>query len=73
MHNGQFATLQEVLRFYSTLKGALPRHKGGEKLLIPVNLTTDEEADLIAFLETLTDESLPEALLSSPEKPYMED
>ena len=71
MHNGQFETLADVVRFYSKLEGALPVHKGAERLLVPVNLSEAEELDLIAFLESLTDESLPAELLAPPSRPYL--
>jgi len=71
MHNGQFATLADVVRFYNKLEGALPTHKGAERLVIPLGLTEDEEQDLVSFLESLTDEELPEELLGPPTKPYL--
>lgn len=54
MHNGRFATLAEVVRFYSTLEGAEPAGHHEEAILIPLNLTEAEIADLITFLESLT-------------------
>jgi cytochrome c peroxidase len=72
MHNGQFATLADVIRFYSELEGALPIHKGAERLLIPVHLTATEEQDLVSFLESLTDDRLAPELLKPPVKPYLE-
>lgn len=60
MHDGRFATLEEVLDHYSTGVKASPftdpfmqfSSEGG------VNLTEDEKAAIIAFLHTLTDTSL---------------
>ena len=72
MHAGQFATLEDVIRYYSTLRGALPVHKGGERLLQPAKLSAAEQAEVIAFLESLTDEALPEELTRAPETPYLE-
>jgi len=43
----------------------------GEKLIQPLNLTAQEQADLVAFLESLTDESLPEELRAPPATPYV--
>jgi len=54
MHDGQFATLQAVLRHYSELN--LERlHGDGETLLRPLRLSPGESADLAAFLRTLSD------------------
>ena len=71
MHEGQIATLAEVVRFYSRLENATPE-VGSERLVQPLGLTEEEERDLLAFLESLTDESLPKELLSAPPMPYLE-
>ena len=68
MHAGQFASLAEVIRFYNDKPGhAIPE---GEKLklnwhIVDPKLTAGEEADLLAFLQTLTDET---ALPTVPER-----
>jgi cytochrome c peroxidase len=58
MHAGQLATLDDVVRHYSTLADAAapadPRHV--EALIKPLNLSEAEIADLVAFLESLTSE-----------------
>ncbi len=65
MHEGQFASLEEVVRFYSTLEGALTDHHG-ERVLEPLGLSDREIADLAAFLRSL-DGSLPDPeLLRAP-------
>lgn len=64
MHEGQFETLEEVVRFYSTLEGALADHHG-ERVLEPLALSDAEIADLVAFLESL-DGPLPDASLLKP-------
>lgn len=58
MHNGMFATLEEVLRYYNNAKGFFPHQinldatfKNG------LNLTPKEQADIVAFLKTLTDKA----------------
>jgi parallel beta-helix repeat protein len=59
MHNGVFATLDDVLRFYAGGGGR------GLGLEVPLQddkirafaLSDDERADLVAFLQALTDES----------------
>jgi cytochrome c peroxidase len=71
MHEGQLATLADVVRFYDTLEGAAPE-TSGEKILQPLGLTEAERADLVAFLESLTDESLPDELRGPPPTPYLE-
>lgn len=59
MHDGRFATLEEVVEHYSsgvsrsaTLDPNLAKHPEAG-----IQLTTQEKADLVAFLKTLTDES----------------
>jgi cytochrome c peroxidase len=56
MHQGQMATLREVVEYYSTLSTAVapadPNHV--EALLVELNLTEREIDDLVAFLESLT-------------------
>ena len=56
MHSGVFATLPEVVAFYSDGAGDTP----------PLNLTAEEQADLVAFLESLTGDA-PSA--TEPELP----
>lgn len=60
MHDGRFATLAEVVDFYSddvqdnpNLSNRLRNNNGTVRRL---NLSDGEKADLVAFLETLTDE-----------------
>jgi cytochrome c peroxidase len=65
MHEGHFATLPEVVRFYSRLEHATPESPS-ERLIQPLGLTDEEEADLVAFLESLSDESLPLELRGPP-------
>jgi cytochrome c peroxidase len=68
MHNGHFATLIEVVRHYSELDPN-NQHLGPEiydrdgvivdlglpTILKPLKLSQGEIADVVAFLETLTD------------------
>jgi cytochrome c peroxidase len=70
MHEGQFATLAEVVHFYDTLEGAAPE-SGNERLIHPLGLSASERADLVAFLTSLTDESLPAELLAPPPTPFV--
>jgi cytochrome c peroxidase len=41
-------------------------------LLQPLNLTDQEEADLVAFLRSLTGQPLDPALLSQPAHPWVQ-
>ncbi|TWT40341.1 Cytochrome c551 peroxidase precursor [Phycisphaerae bacterium RAS1] len=67
MHDGRFKALGDVLDFYSTLQDALPPgHHQQEIILTPLNLSPAEKSDLIAFLESLTDENVDESLLKPP-------
>jgi len=50
MHAGQFATLQQVVDFYSRA----PAAPLGRSLLRPLGLTSQEKAQLVAFLRTLS-------------------
>jgi cytochrome c peroxidase len=73
MHDGAFATLEEVVRFYD--RGALPRHPAVGDALIdpfvrdPLGLTNEEVSALVAFLMALTDPGsvLDPTLLAVPE------
>jgi cytochrome c peroxidase len=54
MHNGSLATLADVVKHYSELD--LERlHADGEAILRPLRLTPEESADLVAFLESLSE------------------
>ena len=53
MHQGQYATLRDVLKYYSTLEGTVPAGHHGEQVIKPLHLADGEIDDLIAFLETL--------------------
>jgi cytochrome c peroxidase len=63
MHQGQFGTLEEVVRFYSTLKGMVQAGHSERFILAPLQLSGGEIAQLVAFLESLTDEKIDERLL----------
>jgi cytochrome c peroxidase len=69
MHQGQLATLRDVVRYYSTLEGRRPPGPNDEKILAPLNLAESEIDDLVAFLESLTGEPLPAELLHPPASP----
>ena len=69
MHQGQLATLRDVVRYYSTLEGRTPPGPHDEKILAPLHLTDGEIDDVVAFLESLTGEPLPPELLAPPPSP----
>ena len=52
-HDGQLATLADVVRHYSELDPDR-LHADGEKLLKPLHLTAREQKDLVAFVESLS-------------------
>ncbi len=71
MHDGRFTTLAEVVEFYNSgirlnqnLDRILRDNQGAPQRL---NLTPDEKSALVAFLETLTDQTLiADVRLSDP-------
>lgn len=69
MHQGQFATLRDVLHYYSTLEGTVPAGHHGEQVIKPLHLSEQEIEDLLAFLETLNGAALPPELLAAPASP----
>jgi len=64
MHTGQMPTLRDVIDFYNHGGDAEGTFIGSKDLLIhPLHLTSQEKQDLIAFLETLTGDPLPDELM----------
>jgi cytochrome c peroxidase len=64
MHDGRFATLGDVIDHYA--RGGVPR-SGRSPFVVGFSMTQQEKADLLAFLESLTDEKLlSDACLSDP-------
>ena len=53
MHDGRFATLEEVIDHYNN---GGEGHPNSDVLMRPLNLTEEEQEDLITFLKALTDE-----------------
>ena len=71
MHQGQLATLEEVVRFYDTLEGATSLDHHSERVLEPLGLSEQERADLVAFLRGVQG-SMPVPSLSAdpwPDRP----
>jgi cytochrome c peroxidase len=59
MHDGSLATLDQVVEHYN--QGGVDRPSRSD-LMKPLSLTTDEKADLVAFLKTLTSDLNPTAV-----------
>lgn len=59
MHDGSMATLEAVVRFYD--RGAIA-HAGLDPLIHPLGLSDLEVAALVAFLESLTGDNVPELI-----------
>ncbi len=55
MHDGSLATLDDVVKHYSELNEDR-LHTDGERILRPLKLTPQASADVVAFLETLSDD-----------------
>ena len=70
MHNGSLATLADVVRHYSELSPDR-LHSDGESLLRPLRLNAGEAADLVAFLESLSERAstLPPRRPDTPCRP----
>jgi cytochrome c peroxidase len=68
MHDGRYATLQEVIWHYNSGgQAAGPEQVGATAPQIkPLMLTDAEQADLVAFLESLTGTPLPDELIHKP-------
>jgi len=62
MHTGQLVDLTAVVEFYNQGGGSADFDGTKDQLLVPLNLTTAEVADIVAFLETLTGDPVPTAL-----------
>lgn len=66
MHNGMLETLEDVVAFYNKGGGTNEFSKNKTKLITPLKLTKEEQADLVAFLESLSGE---EITIAEPELP----
>ncbi|RLJ71346.1 cytochrome c peroxidase [Hydrogenivirga caldilitoris] len=67
MHNGVFKSLREVVEFYNQGGGNVPNK---DPLLKPLNLSEEEKEALVAFLEALTCNTVPQ--VEEPELPNYE-
>jgi len=66
MHNGAFATLEQVIEFYNVGGGESPNL---DPLLRPLGLTDQNKSDLIAFLNSLTGDPI---VVEEPQLPSYE-
>lgn len=65
MHAGQLATLEDVIEFYDD-GGGTPARGSKDPRIVPLGLSDDERADLLAFLKTLTGKPVPAELVRAP-------
>ena len=66
MHNGMLETLADVVAFYNNGGGTNEFAKNKTKLIKPLKLSEKEQADLVAFLESLSGD---EIMMDEPELP----
>ena len=69
MHAGQLATLANVVDFYDEAGSRIPAVGTLDPLLSNLNLTPQQKADLVAFMEALTSASVDPALLVDTSAP----
>jgi len=67
MHDGCMSTLEEVVDFYDRGGGDSSFVGTKDELLVPLNLSSDEREDLVAFLKALTGEPVSEELTTPPD------
>ncbi len=65
-HTGALATLRDVVEFYNLGGGESGYVGDKDPKIVPLNLSTAEIDDLVAFLESLTGEGPPPELLAAP-------
>lgn len=63
MHNGMFKTLEEVVDFYNDTDSVVPDAINKDILIKKLNLSSQEKADLVAFLKSLTDDRFAHLLV----------
>jgi cytochrome c peroxidase len=63
MHDGSLATLKAVVAHYN--QGGIDRPSRSE-LIGPLGLSADEQADIVAFLQTLSSAAAPEIVAALP-------
>jgi len=68
MHNGSFATLEDVVTFYNVGGGTPPTNGVKDPKIVALSLSAQQQADLVAFLKTLSGEPVPAELLTDTSK-----
>ena len=68
MHAGQHATLDDVVAFYNAGGGTPPNGAAKDPKLQPLNLSATQQADLVAFLKTLTGQPVAAELVVDTSK-----
>jgi cytochrome c peroxidase len=69
-HDGSVETLEDVVRFYNRGGGDPGTYPGAkDPMLVPLNLTDGEVADLVEFLRSLTGEPVSPELTRNPALP----
>src|SRR4029079_17701726 len=67
MHDGRFSTLEQVVQFYSSQVQDTPLLDGRIRDPVELNLTAQQISDIVAFLNTLTDNAfLTNSIFSDP-------
>ena len=61
-HDGSVASLDEVIRHYNKGGASVGYPGTKDELLVPLNLTEGELADIVAFLQSLTGQPVPQEL-----------
>jgi len=64
MHNGMFATLENVIEYYNDPDKIIPDAINRDPDIKPLGLSTDEKKQLVAFLHSLTDDRFKSVLQS---------
>ena len=72
MHQGQFATLKDVLAFYNTLDDMVVLDHHQETVLQPLDLDERQLAQLETFLLSLSSPEIPRSLREAPKTPELE-
>ena len=67
MHDGVFASLDEVIAFYDAGGGAVPSASGPE--IGPLHLSERERKALVAYLESFTDDTTDTRVPAVPPQP----
>lgn len=73
MHQGQFSSIEDVLKYYNTLEDMVVQDHHQEAVLLPLDLDESQMEDLAAFLRALESPLPDAALLSVPASPLLDE